>query len=287
MATRRNPFCSKRLMISPTSPRWTPSGLMAMKVRSQLAAMVLRDTNTPHLHPHLHPHTRVFTQLPVPRGGSRSAGSRQPHVHGGALPAPPGPTWRRARSRPSSPSPPQPPGLKRDDSPRPPCEAPGAGAAHPALPPASPAGGPGHRLPRRSLPLRSRRRKRRRRRAGGSSSPHGRPAALRGGPGGAGGSSAPPACCRQPLLAEGKPGRAAEGKPGSRRASRWPRCLSAWRPAREGGSCWGLAVAAGGTRPPPQLPSKPLKAPVPCSSCPRSPPTGVQTRARGCKLNAW
>ncbi|RLV99239.1 hypothetical protein DV515_00009889 [Chloebia gouldiae] len=62
MATSRNPFCSKRLMISPTSPRWTPSGLMAMKrlmisptsplwtpsglmamkVRSLMAAMILR-----------------------------------------------------------------------------------------------------------------------------------------------------------------------------------------------------------------------------------------------------
>lgn len=41
MATKRNPFCSKRLMISPTRPRCTPSGLMAMKVRS-LLAMVLR-----------------------------------------------------------------------------------------------------------------------------------------------------------------------------------------------------------------------------------------------------
>ena len=41
MATRRNPFCSKRLMISPIRPRCTPSGLMAMKVRSAWA-MVLR-----------------------------------------------------------------------------------------------------------------------------------------------------------------------------------------------------------------------------------------------------
>lgn len=42
MATSRNPFCSKRLMISPTRPRCTPSGLMAMKVRSRFA-MVLRN----------------------------------------------------------------------------------------------------------------------------------------------------------------------------------------------------------------------------------------------------
>lgn len=40
--TRRNPFCSKRLMISPTSPRWTPSGLIAMKVRSLLAMVLER-----------------------------------------------------------------------------------------------------------------------------------------------------------------------------------------------------------------------------------------------------
>lgn len=42
MATSLNPFCSNRLMISPTSPRWTPSGLMAMNVRSAIEAIVLR-----------------------------------------------------------------------------------------------------------------------------------------------------------------------------------------------------------------------------------------------------
>lgn len=42
MATSRNPFCSNLLMISPTSPRWTPSGLIAMKVRSPFPAMALR-----------------------------------------------------------------------------------------------------------------------------------------------------------------------------------------------------------------------------------------------------
>lgn len=41
MATSLNPFCSNRLMISPTSPRWTPSGLMAMNVRSAIEAIVL------------------------------------------------------------------------------------------------------------------------------------------------------------------------------------------------------------------------------------------------------
>lgn len=41
MATSLNPFCSNRLMISPTSPRWTPSGLMAMNVRSEIEAIVL------------------------------------------------------------------------------------------------------------------------------------------------------------------------------------------------------------------------------------------------------
>ncbi len=34
MATNLKPFCSKRLMISPISPLCTPSGLMAMNVRS-------------------------------------------------------------------------------------------------------------------------------------------------------------------------------------------------------------------------------------------------------------
>lgn len=42
MATSLKPFCSKRLTISPIRPRCTPSGLMAMKVRSVLAAMTLR-----------------------------------------------------------------------------------------------------------------------------------------------------------------------------------------------------------------------------------------------------
>lgn len=42
MATSLNPFCSNRLMISPTSPRWTPSGLMAMNVRSAMEAIVLK-----------------------------------------------------------------------------------------------------------------------------------------------------------------------------------------------------------------------------------------------------
>lgn len=42
MATSLKPLCSKRLMISPTRPLWTPSGLMAMKVRS-LLAMVLQQ----------------------------------------------------------------------------------------------------------------------------------------------------------------------------------------------------------------------------------------------------
>ena len=39
MATRRNPLCSKCLMISPIRPRCAPSGLMAMKVRSVLAGV--------------------------------------------------------------------------------------------------------------------------------------------------------------------------------------------------------------------------------------------------------
>lgn len=38
-ATSLKPFCSKRSMILPTSPRWTPSGLTMMKVRSLLAAI--------------------------------------------------------------------------------------------------------------------------------------------------------------------------------------------------------------------------------------------------------
>lgn len=40
-ATNLKPLASKRLMISPTSPRWTPSGLTMMKVRSWLPAILL------------------------------------------------------------------------------------------------------------------------------------------------------------------------------------------------------------------------------------------------------
>lgn len=38
-ATSLNPFCSKRLMTSPTMFRWTPSGLIMMNVRSLFADM--------------------------------------------------------------------------------------------------------------------------------------------------------------------------------------------------------------------------------------------------------
>lgn len=44
MPTSLNPFCSNRLMISPTSPLCTPSGLMAMKVRSWLPAIGLKHS---------------------------------------------------------------------------------------------------------------------------------------------------------------------------------------------------------------------------------------------------
>lgn len=40
MATNLKPLASKRLMISPTSPRWTPSGLIMIKVRSWLPAII-------------------------------------------------------------------------------------------------------------------------------------------------------------------------------------------------------------------------------------------------------
>lgn len=35
MATRLKPFASNLLIISPTRPRWTPSGFTAMNVRSR------------------------------------------------------------------------------------------------------------------------------------------------------------------------------------------------------------------------------------------------------------
>lgn len=43
MATSLNPFCSKRSMIFPTSPLWTPSGLTMIKVRSWLAIVTTRS----------------------------------------------------------------------------------------------------------------------------------------------------------------------------------------------------------------------------------------------------
>lgn len=39
-ATNLKPLASKRLRISPTSPRWTPSGLTMIKVRSWLPAII-------------------------------------------------------------------------------------------------------------------------------------------------------------------------------------------------------------------------------------------------------
>ena len=39
IATSLKPFFSKRLMISPTRPRWTPSGLIMINVRSFMPAM--------------------------------------------------------------------------------------------------------------------------------------------------------------------------------------------------------------------------------------------------------
>lgn len=43
MATSLKPFCSNRLTISPTSPRWTPSGLIMMKVCSLSPDIVVGD----------------------------------------------------------------------------------------------------------------------------------------------------------------------------------------------------------------------------------------------------
>lgn len=43
MATNLKPLASKRLMIFPTMPRWTPSGFTIMKVRSLFAAIALEN----------------------------------------------------------------------------------------------------------------------------------------------------------------------------------------------------------------------------------------------------
>lgn len=87
MATRRNPFCSKRLMISPTRLRCTPSGLMAMKVRSMRAA-VLRAGG---------PVSARLARRQKPRW-SRNA-SRSPRGRPPAAPAPPRPEARRPSPR--------------------------------------------------------------------------------------------------------------------------------------------------------------------------------------------
>lgn len=42
-ATNLNPLDSKRLIILPTSPRWTPSGLTMIKVRSRASAIALEN----------------------------------------------------------------------------------------------------------------------------------------------------------------------------------------------------------------------------------------------------
>lgn len=95
MATRRNPFCSKRLMISPTRPRCTPSGLMAMKVRSAWA-MVLREAGAVRAsRPRSH----------RPRGGPGPG----PRAGGHVAPAPAsryrGDTWPAGRLSPASAAP--------------------------------------------------------------------------------------------------------------------------------------------------------------------------------------
>lgn len=46
METSLKPFSSKRWTILPTSPRWTPSGLIMMKVRSLLPDMALIPRET-------------------------------------------------------------------------------------------------------------------------------------------------------------------------------------------------------------------------------------------------
>lgn len=65
MATRRNPFCSKRLMMSPTRPRCTPSGLMAMKVRSMLALVLRASGRVMAPRPHGHRPRRVPAPEPT------------------------------------------------------------------------------------------------------------------------------------------------------------------------------------------------------------------------------
>lgn len=87
MATRRNPFCSKRLMISPTRQRCTPSGLMAMKVRSMRAA-VLRVGG---------PVSARLARVHKPRWSPTAA--RSPRGRPPAAPAPPHPETRRPSPR--------------------------------------------------------------------------------------------------------------------------------------------------------------------------------------------
>lgn len=97
MATRRKPFCSKRLMISPTRPRCTPSGLMAMKVRSVLA-MVLRARRVSAGQAARGPRSRPGRHVSTP--GTRPASPTRPVPPGSPLyrdPQPPNPAGRTAR----------------------------------------------------------------------------------------------------------------------------------------------------------------------------------------------
>ena len=100
MATRRNPFCSKRLMTSPTRPRCTPSGLIAIKVRSAWA-MVLwaageirnwcprphrpRGAQTPAGRPR---GARACPPQPAARPPQRDLLEAKPYPHPAAAPRP-------------------------------------------------------------------------------------------------------------------------------------------------------------------------------------------------------
>lgn len=92
MATRRNPFCSKRLMISPTRPRCTPSGLMAMNVRSWWAMACGRQVGSG-------PGGRADTgpRPPSPRPAP------PPHPHPAGAPGPP--SAPRGHRPPAAPAP--------------------------------------------------------------------------------------------------------------------------------------------------------------------------------------
>ena len=85
-ATSLKPRCSKRLMTSPTSPRWTPSCLTMMRLCSRVAAMLKFESVEYELDDLEHTHTDDEYQFRYPAAKSfgnkldRGKGMRRPRT---------------------------------------------------------------------------------------------------------------------------------------------------------------------------------------------------------------